>query len=64
VVEKPLSVRSFYIALNERGFQVGRDTVRRAVKEGRVEHFRIGSRTLIPASELTAFPERLRVKAR
>ncbi len=58
-----MSVVKFYLALNERGFQVGRDAVRAAVKAGKVEHYRIGQRTLIPASELDAFPERMKVKA-
>lgn len=65
VADKPLSIIRFWRVLNdERGIPIGRDAIRAAVREGRVEHFRVGNRALIPRSELDDFPERLRVKAK
>lgn len=46
------NVNEFHAALRDRQVSVGRDFVRRAVREGRVQHVKVGSKRLIPRTEL------------
>lgn len=60
MVEKRfLSAQAYWRELNARGVPIGRDAVQRAVRDGRIRSFRVGSRARIPRSELEAWPERL-----
>jgi excisionase family DNA binding protein len=59
VAKQLLSPNQFWAALNEAGIPIGRHTVRRAVGDGSIKHFRIGNRALIPRSELDDWPQRL-----
>lgn len=60
MVEKQfLSAQAYWRELNARGVPIGRDAVQRAVRDGRIRSFKIGSRPRIPISEINDWPERL-----
>ncbi len=54
-----LSVNEFKEALDkDRPSGIGRSAVRKAVATGSIRSIKIGNKSLIPASELTAWTER------
>ncbi len=52
---KLLSPRQFWSAL---GKSVGLNYIYESIRAGRIKHFKIGTRILIPASELSDWVER------
>lgn len=54
-----LSAQAYWRELNARGVPIGRDAIQRAVRNGDIRSFRIGSRARIPRAELDDWPNRL-----